>query len=95
MRQKETKAERFVRVAEQRTQRAVDAIHSLSNCASRVCYDYTPEQVEQIIAALEAEVKRLQICRREPLYTAPISQRPRMISGASHINQYKSKGVYT
>ena len=38
MRQRETKAERFVRVAEQRTQRAVDAIHSLSNCASRVCY---------------------------------------------------------
>lgn len=45
-----------MRVAEQRTQRAVDAIHSLSNCAS----DYTPEQVEQIIAALEAEVRRLQ-----------------------------------
>lgn len=60
MRQKETKAERFVRVAEQRTQRAVDAIHSLSNCASRVCYDYTPEQVEQIIAALETEISRLQ-----------------------------------
>ena len=59
MRQKETKAERFVRVAEQRTQRVVDAIHSLSTCASRVCYDYTPEQVEQIIAALEAEVRRL------------------------------------
>lgn len=59
MRQKETKAERFVRVAEQRTQRAVDTIHSLSNCASRVCYDYTPKQVEQIIAALEAEVRRL------------------------------------
>ena len=53
MRQRETKAERFVRVA-------VDAIHSLSNCASRVCYDYTPEQVEQIIAALEVEVRRLQ-----------------------------------
>ena len=48
-----------MRVAEQRTQRAVDAIHSLSNCASRVCYDYTPEQVEQITAALEAEVRRL------------------------------------
>ena len=60
MRQRETKAERFVRVAEQRTQRAVDAIHSLTNCARRVCYDYTPEQVEQIIAALEAEVRRLQ-----------------------------------
>lgn len=59
MKKKETKAERFVRVAEQRTQRAVDTIHSLSNCASRVCYDYTPKQVEQIIAALEAEVRRL------------------------------------
>ena len=31
-----------------------------TNCASRVCYDYTPEQVEQIIAALEVEVRRLQ-----------------------------------
>ena len=59
MRQKETKAERFVRVAEQRTRRVVDTVQSLSNCASRVCYDYTPEQVEQITAALEAEVRRL------------------------------------
>ena len=79
MRQRETKAERFVRVAEQRTQRAVDAIHSLSNCASRVCYDYTPEQVEQITVKC--------IYRREPLYAAPISRRPRMISGASNISQ--------
>ena len=53
MRQKETKAERFVRVAEQRTQQVVDAIHSLSNCASRVCYDYTPEQVRQILKELD------------------------------------------
>ena len=85
MRQRETKAERFVRVAEQRTQRAVDAIHSLSNCASRVCYDYTPEQVEQIIAALEAEVRRLQSAFTGE--NRPISQRPRMISGASNISQ--------
>ena len=54
MRQRETKAERFVRVAEQRTQRAVDAIHSLSNCASRVCYDYTPEQVEQFTTSWDS-----------------------------------------
>lgn len=60
MRQRETKAERFVRVAEQRTRRVVDTVQSLSNCASRVCYDYTPEQVEQIITALESEVRRLQ-----------------------------------
>lgn len=59
MRQRETKAERFVRVAEQRTQRVVDAIQSLSNCSSRVYYDYTQEQVEQIIAALETELRRL------------------------------------
>lgn len=54
MRQRETRAERFVRVAEQRTQRAVDAIHSLSNCASRVCYDYTPEQVEQFTTSWDS-----------------------------------------
>ena len=87
MRQRETKAERFVRVAEQRTQRAVDAIHSLSNCASRVCYDYTPEQVDHSGTGGRSKTPAKCIYGRKPLYTAPISQRPRMISGASNIIQ--------
>lgn len=89
MRQRETKAERFVRVAEQRTQRAVDAIHSLSNCASRVCYGLHAGTGRTDHSGTGGGSKTPAKCiyGRKPLYTAPISQRPRMISGASNISQ--------
>ena len=44
--------ERFNRLAEQRTQKALDAIRILSNCAAKTTYEYTPDQVHEIEAAL-------------------------------------------
>lgn len=56
---KEIKRERFVRVAEQRTQKVLDALHMLSKCAATVNYEYTDEDVEQILAAIEKGVQEV------------------------------------
>lgn len=50
---KETKQERFVRVAEMRTQKILDALHSLGKCAAPAVYDYTDEQLKRIYEAIE------------------------------------------
>ena len=55
---KDAKQERFVRIAQQRTQKVLEALRSLSNCASHASYDYTPEQVEQIFDAIAAELEQ-------------------------------------
>lgn len=54
---KETKRERFVRVAEQRTQKVLDDLKALSKCAHPVVYEMTDEDVEKIFAAIEDAVK--------------------------------------
>lgn len=56
---KETKHERFCRVVEKRMAVLIDDMEKLGNCSARVSYDYTPEEVQQIIAELEFQVERL------------------------------------
>lgn len=51
----ETKAEKFKRLATQRTQKTLHSIESLSNLSSSA-YEYTPEQVESIFTAIEEAV---------------------------------------
>lgn len=46
------KAERFRKVAELRTNRALDYIDRLKNCADSSRYAYTEKQAETIVAAL-------------------------------------------
>ena len=55
---KETKESRFIRIAERRTQKVLDALRSLSKCARTVSYRYTPQQVDSIFGAVENEVAR-------------------------------------
>ena len=54
---RESKRERFVRVAEQRTQKVLDALHSLGNCSAKESYSYTDKDVEQILSAIEKELQ--------------------------------------
>lgn len=54
---KETKEARFIRVAEQRTQKVLEALSALSKCAAQASYDYTPEQVEVIFSVINAELE--------------------------------------
>lgn len=54
---KESKRERFVRVAESRTNKIVDMLRLLGNCANSSNYEYNDEDVRQIFAAIEKEIK--------------------------------------
>ena len=51
--------ERFVRVAEKRTQAVLDAIESLASCANKGMYEYTSEDVVVILDAINEEVAKL------------------------------------
>lgn len=53
----ETKRERFVRIAEARTNRVLNDLRLLGNCSSRHNYDYTDDDVRKIFGAIEREIK--------------------------------------
>lgn len=54
---KESKRERFVRLAEARTNKILDMMKLLGNCSSKTNYDYTEEDVKKIFGAIEKELK--------------------------------------
>ena len=54
---KESKRERFHRIATNRTNRIIDQLRLLGNCSNRSNYEYTDEEVKKIFAAIEAELK--------------------------------------
>lgn len=51
--------ERFVALAEARTDKALNAIRLLGNLSNRSNYDYSDADVAQIVRALEGELKLL------------------------------------
>lgn len=53
----ETKRSRFVRIAENRTNKILDMLRLLANCANKSNYEYDEDDVKQIFAAIEKEVK--------------------------------------
>lgn len=53
----ETKKERFIRVAENRTNKIIDMVRLLGNCSNKGNYEYTEEDVSKIFAAIENEVE--------------------------------------
>ena len=53
----ETKREKFVRLAEARTNKTIATIQLLGNCSNSSAYDYTQQDVDKIFAAIEAEVR--------------------------------------
>ena len=54
---KETKRERFVRIAEARTNKILEMMRLLGNCSSKSNYDYTDEDIKKIFNTLEKELK--------------------------------------
>lgn len=54
---KETKNERFIRVAESRTNKIIDMIKLLGNCSNTNTYEYSREDVKKIFGAIEQELK--------------------------------------
>ena len=55
----ESKEERFKRLAATRVNKALDKIRLLGNLA-KPQYEYTPEQVEQIIVALQSGIAEVE-----------------------------------
>lgn len=57
MTKKETNRERFVRIAEARTQKIIDMIDFLGNCSNQYNYEYTQKDVEKMFTAIESALK--------------------------------------
>lgn len=55
--ERETKRQKFVRLAESRTNKIIDMLQLLGNCSNSSVYDYTQEDVDKIFSALDSEVK--------------------------------------
>lgn len=51
------KSERFKRVAEGRTNKIIDQIRLLGNCANKSNYEYSDDEVKRIFSAIEIELK--------------------------------------
>ena len=54
---RETNRERFVRIAEVRTQKIIDMIDLLGNCSNQYNYEYTQKDVEKMFTAIESALK--------------------------------------
>ena len=54
---KETKHERFQRIATNRTNRIIDQLRLLGNCSNRSNYEYTDAEVKKIFSAIESEIR--------------------------------------
>ena len=57
MSNQESKRDRFVRIAEARTNKIIDMVQLLGNCSNKGTYDYSKEDVKKIFAAIENELK--------------------------------------
>ena len=53
----ESKRERFIRIAEARTNKILEMLRLLGNCSSKSNYEYTDTDVKKIFNALEKELK--------------------------------------
>ncbi len=53
----ETRAERFKRVAQRRTNRILEQIRILGNCSNKSAYLYTEEDIQKIFSTIEKELR--------------------------------------
>ena len=53
----ESKRDRFVRLAENRTNKIIDMIQLLGNCSNTSVYEYTQQDVDKIFTAIEAAMR--------------------------------------
>ena len=53
----ESKHDKFVRLAEARTNKIIDTLQLLGNCSNTSVYEYTMDEVEEIFQAIEQELR--------------------------------------
>lgn len=63
---KESRHEKFVRIAAARTNRALSEIRKIGNCASRGSYEYSEAEVEQMFSTLENELAAVKATFSKP-----------------------------
>ena len=56
-RAKESKHDKFIRLAEARTNKIIDTLQLLGNCSNTSVYEYTQDEVEEIFQAIEQELR--------------------------------------
>jgi len=64
--EKETKKERFKRVAEKRVQNIINSIRSLSGLSNKKVYEWETKQLEKIWKAIEKEVRDCKNSFKDP-----------------------------
>jgi len=64
----ETKREKFIRIAEARTNKIIDMVQLLGNCSNVAVYEYTEADINRMFDAIDAEVKaaRKKFVKSEP-----------------------------
>jgi len=55
---RETKRQKFIRIAETRTNSVLDRIRVLSNCSNPYAYEYSDEDVREIFATIDQALKK-------------------------------------
>ncbi len=55
------KRERFVRIAEKRTNKILEQIRLLGNCSNKHNYSYSDEDIRKIFSVIENELKEAKI----------------------------------
>jgi len=53
----ESKNEKFVRIAENRTNKIIDMIRLLGNCSNKAVYEYSEQEIYKIFTTIENELK--------------------------------------
>ena len=56
MKNEETKRDKFVRIAEARTNKIINMIQLLGNCSNQSLYEYSQKDVNKIFNAIQAEL---------------------------------------
>ena len=51
------KRERFIKIAENRTNKIIYTLKLLGNCANKANYTYTEDEIKKIFSAIDQEVK--------------------------------------
>ena len=54
---KESKRDKFIRLAEARTQKSIDMIRKIGNLSNTSFYEYSREDIESIFGTLEKELR--------------------------------------
>ena len=65
----ESKHDKFVRLAEARTNKIIDTLQLLGNCANTSVYEYDKAEVNEIVQAIE---KELQLTKKKFTVSSPV-----------------------